>query len=188
MALPELMARLERDADERVAAIQAKARAEAAAIAEAAREQVAARRAQALAERRRSRRAALELELAGARQASRAEVLEARRALLARLRERTVAALLAAPQPAALEVLARGALRHLEGVPARVRCSEAAVQAIAVVTRAAADLEVVIDAATPPGLIFEARDGSVRVDATLEALLDRAWPRLSVELLAEVER
>ncbi len=188
MALPELMARLERDAAARIAVMQAKARAEADALVAAARDEASRRRVDALEKKRRTLRAQLELEAASARQQARAQVLEARRRLLDRVAARAAALLVEAPPGPGLELLAKAGLRFVEALPTRLSCSPAAAAQLVATVKVVPTLELVIDPNAAPGLVLEAKDGTVRIDARLETLLARAWPRLSVEVLQEVER
>lgn len=188
MALPELMARLERDAAARVAAVRSKARAEAERLIGAAREEAGRRRAAALDAHRKALRARLDLELAAARQQARAQVLDARRALLERVATRAADALRHADAPDALQAIAAEALRYVEGVPSRLICSPDTAGQVGPSVQAVPGVELVTDPQAAPGLVVEAKDGTVRIDARFDALLERAWPRLSVELLQEVER
>jgi len=189
MALDDLIARLEQDADARVQGIRRKAddevRALQAAEARAADEEAQQR----LVGRRAALQAELRRELARARQQARAEELEARRALLGRVMAR--AKLLVdevATTDAYREAVAghcAEALSYLEGLAPVVRCPPALAAALAPVVAARADATLRPDDAMGPGLVAEAKDGSVFVDSTLLARLERLEARLAVELLNE---
>ncbi len=119
MALADLIARLEHDADARIAELTAKAEAEARSLlAEASRVKETLRTTE-LSRRRASQRAKLERELADARARARAQVLEARHAVLARIfaqaRERLPALGASERWAAVLPHHLEQALRYVEG-------------------------------------------------------------------------
>ena len=192
MGLDELLGRLERDADARVAAIEARARAEVATIDAAADQASSQARGQKLAGLRADRRARLDRELAQARHAARRDRLGAEHALLDRVMVRAGTLLLELESNEAYlstipERLAE-ALRFVEGRAARVRCRPTLAPALRGGLEGRADVTIEELATMPPGFSVVATDGSVEVDDTLPARLERLRPRLLIELLAEVQR
>ena len=190
MALPDLIARLEQDAESQVEAITRRADAEVRAIDAAATEAAAAATASHLGQRRADRHIAHQRELARARRLARARELEARHALLARILDRARARLQeAAASPryaAALPTHLEEVLAYLEGLPARVRCGASEAARVGPLLSRQPEVELVVDESIGPGFLAEAADGSVFVDNTLAARLSRLETRLAVELLAEV--
>ncbi len=192
MALTDLIARLEQDADTQVEAITRQADADVLAIRSAAAQAAAASTANHLAQRRAERQAAQERELAHARRLARTRELEAQHALLGCILDRARDQMSKeAASPQYMAVLPRHleeALSHLEGLAAQVRCGPSAAAVLRSAVSARPSLDVVVDEAIGPGLVAEAADGSVIVDNTLAARLARRETRLAVELLAEVGR
>ncbi len=145
-----------------------------------------------LAGRRLQRRARLDREVAEARQAARAERLRAEHALLDRVLSRAGALLdEMGLDEAYLSTLPRRvdeALRFVDEHGARVRCRPTLAPAVraAVAHHDVVTVEEV--SAMPVGFSVVARDGSVEVDDTLAARLERLRPRLMIELLAEADR
>ncbi len=187
MALDDLIARLERDTAARVAAVQARAEGEAAELlAEAARRRDEIVRCE-LAARRAMRTARLDGELARARQRSRAERLAAERALIDQVLQRARALIdEAGREPNFVRAVARQtieALRYVEGLAPRVRARPELELALRPVAPA-----LDLDASMPFGAVVSAGDGSVRIDETLAARLERMGPALAVELHKELER
>jgi len=192
LGLDELISRLERDADARIAAIQARARADVDAIA-AESERTSSREGdEALARRRSERRAQLDRELAEARQRARADVLRAQYALLDHVMARAGASLDAMESDdayrAALPERLLDALRFVEGRGARVRCRPALAAAVRSAVAGHGDVTVEEVPSMTAGFCVVARDGSVEVDDTLPARLERLRPRVLVQLLTEIER
>jgi len=192
LGLDELLGRLERDADARVAAIEARARAEVATIDAAAAQASSQARGQKLAGLRADRRAHLDRELAKARHGARRDRLGAEHALLDRVMVRAGTLLPELESDEAYlstipERLAE-ALRFVEGRAARVRCRPALAPALRGGLEGRADVTIEELATMPPGFSVVATDGSVEVDDTLPARLERLRPRLLIELLAEVRR
>ena len=189
MGLEELVGRLERVADARVAEIQARAATEKGEIDAASAARAAHHREEALAARARERRAKLDQELAVARQRAHAERLAAEYALLERVfaRTRDLIAVLDL-DPAYLAVVPHQlerALRFVEGQPIVVRCRPALTAAAraALATHADATVEETADA--PVGVRIALLDGSMEVDDTLLGRLSRLRPRLAMELVGE---
>lgn len=190
MALADLIARLEHDADAAVRALGEEADAEARAIDEAARQERDRRMTRLVTERREVRQAALRQELYDRRRALRGQELEAREALV----ERVLARARALFDEATGTEAYRGALRerctealsYLEGVPCLVRCRPADVPVIASLG-GRDEVTVEGDERVGPGLVVESLDGSVTIDQTLDARLTRMAGHLAMELLAEVD-
>lgn len=192
MGLEELLHRLERDADKRVADIEARARGEIEAIEATAAQESSRESEAALTSLRTQRRARLEHELSEVRRAARADRLRAEHALLERVLGRAAELLdgitiddryLSAVSARLLE-----ALLFVEGRAARVRCRPALAPALRRATSARADVTVEEIASMPAGFSVVTGDGSVEVDDTLATRLQRMRPRLMLELLAEVDR
>jgi vacuolar-type H+-ATPase subunit E/Vma4 len=183
VAMTELLSALERDAQDEIRAIRD------ASAAEVARLDAEAARARAERRRRDHDAIAAELQPAADRRrdqaarAARGRVLAARAAFLARVRDATRAAL-----PAALAAradvlgprLVADALDAAGDAPAgTLRCAPSVERA----ARAAAPprVRVVVDAAVT-GVVIELERG-VRVDATLDAIVERTWPDLAAEAI-----
>jgi vacuolar-type H+-ATPase subunit E/Vma4 len=192
MGLSELTARLERDAATRIAALREKARVEAEALSSAAGESTAALLEQQLTVRRAERQARLERDLSAARQRARADVLRARHQVLERIFAAARALAAAAEEDpdylAALPKHLAESLRYVEGQPAVVRCRPGVAARVRQLLQGRADVELAETPDAAVGVEVSARDGSVTVDDTLLARLRRLEPRLSVTLLAELER
>jgi len=190
MALEDLIARLERDTDARVAKIRERAKAETDAI-EAASALLAARlRAEGLAARARERRTALDRELAAARQRGSVEQLTEAHALLERILARTRELIAGVDvDPVYLAAVRRRleeVLRFVEGQPIVVHCRPSVAPAVraALAMRSDATVEEAPDA--PVGVRVVLRDGSMEVDDTLLERLARMRARLAMELVGEV--
>jgi vacuolar-type H+-ATPase subunit E/Vma4 len=192
LGIDELVDRLERDADARVASIEARAQAEVQAI-EAAAEQVSAQaRDAALARRRTERRARLDREITEARKAARADRLRAQHAALDRALSRAAAWLDAIDRDeaylAALPERLEEALRFVGERAARVRCRPPLGPRLRDAVAGRPEVTVEEVPAMAAGFSVVTRDGSMEVDDTLPARLARLRPRLLIELLAEVDR
>ena len=154
MAIADLLRTFERDVDAEVEAILAAARSDAARVTQGAARDRSDRVATASRAFERERQAAAERELAAAGRDARIEVLAAREAMLARVREALAAELrVRAGDPGVRDALDRAARACAGDEPATVQ-------------------------ATPSGPILELASG-VRIDATLESLAARTWPRLA---------
>lgn len=192
MAINDLIARLEHDADTQVEAIARAADAEVVSIGAAAERALAARAERSLASERAIRRARFARELADRRRAARAIELAATHAAIERVFARALALLPAVSRSAAWTVvwpaLMRDALSYFGGAACRVRCAPDMAGSIRPALGAGAAVEVVEDPDVGPGAIMDALDGSVTVDATLAALLRQRGPRLSIGLLREDAR
>lgn len=187
MSLVELIARLEKDADARAAALEARVAQESAALEARAAEVRARRQADALEERRRQRRDRLEAALAEARRAHRRQRLEAQHAFVARVFARAAALLPELERDEAYLAVAAAhvaqARRFLEGEAVVARCSP---QVAARVPKGEG-VTVVEEAMASPGGVVTTVDGRVRVDNTLGARLEAARGRVEVELLRACE-
>jgi vacuolar-type H+-ATPase subunit E/Vma4 len=186
MALPDLISRLEHEAQDRARAIQEKADAEVRAI-EAATEQAVARIMARQFDRERAERDRVhQRELAMARRQARANELEARRAQIARVLKRARTLLLEiAASPAYVGAVAshvEEALSFLEGLQPRVRCQAAFAPLLQEPIARHEGAQLVIDESIGPGFVAEAADGSVVVDDTLAERLARAETRLTMAL------
>lgn len=181
MALAELLATLERDGEAQVRAELAAAEADAARI-EAAEGRARAERLTSAGSRVRAElRASADVQIADAMRAARTNVLAARAALLERLRPAVRAQL---PDRTADigDALVDAALAHARG-GGELRCAPALVARAR--ERALQAITVVADP-TVTGVVLELANGA-RIEATLDAVLDRAWVQLAPAALTHVE-
>jgi len=183
MALSDLVTQFERETEAEIRAIRSAGDAAAAQIdGEAARvraERIAVAGAAVTAELR----AAADLEIGAVARRARGEILTARAAMLDRIRDAIRGEL---PGLVASDVrlgasLVAAAIACTGGDGGELRCAPALVEAARAAAPAA--LRVEGDPAVATGAIIELSTGT-RIDATLDALLDRAWPRLACEALA----
>lgn len=184
MALSDLIARLERDAQARLDDVARRTREEIEQIEAQAGRASAQRRDAELAARRTRRQAALDRELAAARAKARGEVLRARQTLIDRIFERARALLpTRATAPEVREAIAGRVSRSLSylGGAARGRCSAELTGAL---TRPGVAWEA--DAKVPAGALLEALDGSVTIDLTLERALESGRAELAIGLAKEL--
>ena len=186
MAMPELISRLEQEAQRQVEAAARDADTEIRAIAAATERAVQEITARHLARGRAERRATQERELALARRRARARELAALYGQLARVLERARALIPeAAASTAYIDALPRHAeeaLQFLEGSRPRVRCQARFASVIQPVLAKHEGAELVVDDSAGAGLVAEAGAGSVVVDNTLAARLARVETRLAIEL------
>ncbi len=185
MGLEELVARLERDADARVAAIEAKAREEIDAFESERARAASARESEALAKKRDARTRASERELAKARRRASSDVLRARHEVfdraIARAPELLASANVDAVYRATLAARLEDALAHVTG-DAVVRCrAELADAARAALGERA---EVRVDDAVASGFVLET--ANVVIDETLASRLARMRDALVMALAAEM--
>jgi len=191
VGLAQLVARLEHEADARIASIEERARAELEGIAQQRERASSAAREQDLAVRRAARRTRLEGELAQARSQARDATLSARRAFVDRVLGRAATMLDGAERDetylSALAGQTAEVMRFVDDRPVSVRCRPALATRL---SRAPGTLAAALepDPQCPVGVILTARDGSVQIDDTLSARLQRLRGQLGPELLAEVER
>lgn len=191
MALDQLISALEEDAGKHAEAELAQAGVEAQRIAAQARDQIVRRRAEFLVRLEADLREETEIGLVEARRRSRSIVLGARQRLLDRV---FVAAASKLPSlldeaaytrtlPEELEV----ALSYLGDAPARIKCTPSLVPFLAPLVANRAGTTVQPDAALGSGFKVDSADGHVTVDGTLDARLERLRPRLSLQVLKELE-
>jgi vacuolar-type H+-ATPase subunit E/Vma4 len=190
VALDELLRTLETEAGERVAALQARARAEADQIRATRAGESARRRAVTLEAREAELRRGLARDLEAAERDARRQVLEARADVLQRIR-RCAEQLLAerAADPESLRAQAPDLERALEYLGESAAVVEAPAGLVA-------SLQARLDgrgraepqpAGARPGLTNRSADGGLTVDATPGGRLAREWGRLSIELAARLE-
>jgi vacuolar-type H+-ATPase subunit E/Vma4 len=186
MGLADLISRLEREAQGRVDAIRREADDDVRAIEAETERAVAEVTAGRLERGRVERQPADQRALAQARQQARARELEARYAEIARIlaRSRTLI-----PDVARSELYAAALPRHvdealsfLDGLRPRVRCHTGFAPIVQTTIRSHPGASLLTDDRLGPGIVAEAADGSVSVDNTLAARLDRARLRLTIEL------
>lgn len=190
MGLPELISRLEQEAQSRVRTIEQAADAEVRAI-EAATERAAVdASARHIAHERADRHAIQQRELALTRRQAHARELEARHAQLARILARAHALVPAVGASAlyleALPSHLQEAMSFVEGLPSRVRCQAALAPRLQATIAQYPDTVLAVDDTVGPGVVVEAIDGSVIVDNTLAGRLARAQASLAIELLKEL--
>jgi vacuolar-type H+-ATPase subunit E/Vma4 len=186
MALADLIARLEQEAQSRVQAIREKADADVCATDEATTRAVADIAARHLDKERAERHVIQQRELAIARREAKTREMEARRASIARILTRARALL---PESAAwrsyvdaLPSYLDEALSFLHGLRPRVRCQAAVAPVLQAAIGQYEGAQLVIDEAVGPGIVAEAGDGSVVVDNTLAGRLARAEIGLTMAL------
>lgn len=181
MPLAELLTAFERDTEAEVRAILAAGTADVARIdedaARARTEQIASAAAPAIADRR----AVDDSRIAEAAHRARAEVLVARAAMLDRIHAAVRAELTGLVDARLGAALIGVAVTCAAEEPGVLRCSPALVDAAR--AAAPATLRVEVDAAVATGAIIELASGT-QIAATLDAFLDREWPRLACEALA----
>jgi len=186
----ELIQTLEREAEARSEAILEGAREAASRVAEDAERELEHRVEGQVEAREREWRRDAGGRVAVARRAAAEQALGARAELLREVFERAARRLADIPGSPRYEAAAAGLLeRALSFLPpggVEVLCDPATARAVApAAERAGARIEARPGAA--PGLVARATDGSVSVDATLEALLERLRPGLAMEIAARVE-
>lgn len=186
MALAELIARLEHEAQERVRAIQEEADAEVRAIEQATEKGIAEIMSRQFARERDERFVVQQRELTMARRQARGGEIEAQHAVIGRVLERARTLLpeigaspaYAAVVPAHLHE----ALSFLQGLQPRVRCQAGFVAILHAAIDAHDGAQLVVDESVPPGFVAQAADGSVVVDDTLAARFARGKSRLTMAL------
>jgi vacuolar-type H+-ATPase subunit E/Vma4 len=191
MALAELLRTLEQEADERVAALLAKARADAEGLRAGRAGETARRRATALGAREAELRATAARTLEEARRETKRRLLEARAEVLERIWSRAEALLAErVADPGLSSVLAgelERALDYLGAAPAVVEAPAPVLEVLR--QKLGGRAQVLLQPATAhrPGLVVRSADGSLTVDASPASRLARAWPRLAIELAARLE-
>ncbi len=187
MGLEELVARLERDADARVASIEEACRSEVAAI-ESDRECAASLRTTGeLAKRRSERRVRLDREASAARREARRAVLEAQRAVVERVLERAAKLLEDAHRDevyrSTLASRLASALAYVRG-RATIRCRPELVDPLRGALAGNEDVSILEDAAVRDG--FRVESGAMEIDETLAARLRAMRDTLAIDLLKEI--
>ena len=191
MPLAELLGTLEKEADERIAALLAKARADAERLRTDRAEVTARRRAAALGAREAELRAGAARALEETRRETTRRLLEARAEALERIRSRAEALLAERiADPALWPVLAgelERALGYLGAAPAVVEAPAPVLEALR--RRLGGRTQTVLQPTTAhrPCLVVRSADGSLTVDAALASRLARAWPRLAIGLAARLD-
>jgi len=187
LAIDELIEALEREAAARVEGILADGRERAARLEAQHAEEHAQRRAESLSAEEARYRKAAESALASARQHAVERVLRARAALLDRVFATAEASLREAEQSARYrEGLTRRldeALRYLTGRDAIVRCRPELAKAMRPIVGRFDGVRVSVDRDAAPGFAIDAADGSLSIDETLPARLERMRPSLAIEIL-----
>lgn len=188
--MQELIETLEREAEARSESILAEAREAAAALVLDAERQLEGRiEARIEAGARKWRRNATR-RVAEARRAAEERVLAARAKLLGTVFELAATRLAGIPDTPRYQALAPRlldrALSFLPPTGVTVVCDPATARAV---TSTGESSEARIEArpGAPPGIVAQASNGSVTVDATLGAFLERLRPALAMEIAARVE-
>jgi vacuolar-type H+-ATPase subunit E/Vma4 len=186
MALAELIARLEHDAQLRIEAIEKDADEQVRAREAAAAQAAHATAARFVDEERRQRALAHARLLSQARRAARARELEVIHIVVHRVldRARELADEVAGSieHTDVLAAYAEEALSFLEGVRCRLRCPPWLASTMQAVVARHPNATLVADEAMGAGVIAEAEDESVLVDNTLHARLNRLAPELASEI------
>jgi V/A-type H+/Na+-transporting ATPase subunit E len=189
MGLDALTARLERDADAMVAAIREASEAQARACLAQADADAAQRREELLGRREQERREAIDRELADTRRRLRAELLAAQRALLDRVfaRAQQLAESLSEDPGlrAAIQSHLHEVLFYLGDRNAQLRCPPCLGAQLEPLLAGRTGIELVVDEQAPLGIHARSRDGSLTIDNTLIARLERIRLQLEPMLLRE---
>jgi vacuolar-type H+-ATPase subunit E/Vma4 len=189
MALSDLIARLEQEAQSRVETIQREADAEVQAIDADAEQRVQEITARELEHGRAERHVGRERDRAFARRQARARELEALhgqiRKILSRARTLVPEVGASTRYVAALPSHLEQALRFVEGLRPRVRC-QAACAVVLAPSAARCGVQLEIDESVGPGVLVDVGDGSVLVDNTLTGRLARGERGLTMELAREL--
>lgn len=171
MPLPDLLAALEREAEDRMARDRAAALAEADRITTEARERLTRRQELELARATARLRAEAEREQSQASRAAEQAVLTSREALLARVlalgRERLLAREPGAGERQAVTALLGDALRYLDGGPVAVQASPTLLDLVRGALTDRPDHAVTAEPSVPAGGIVRGEGGRVTVDASL---------------------
>ena len=183
MALPDLLQRLEEEAEARIAALLEAARADAARIAAESAVRLADRHAAEMTSREAALRAEAARAAASARRDADGRLLVARNQTLQRILGRMEQLLVERRgSEAVLSCLAAdldAALTYLDGA-ASVRCQPELVPWLEARLSARAGVAVQPDPTVGTGAVLRAADGSVEIDATVEQRLARLRPELTV--------
>ena len=191
MALDQLITALEEDADKQAHSELEQARGEAQRIATQTRDQKVRRRAEFLVRMEGDLREETEIELVEARRRSRNIVLGARQRLLDRVftaAEARLPGLLEEPAYRdALPEELKTALSYVGDEPATIACSPQLSGIIEALVAGRAGTTIRPEDSVGSGFKVHSADGYVTVDVTLDARLERLRPRLSLEVLRELE-
>jgi vacuolar-type H+-ATPase subunit E/Vma4 len=192
MSLESLLSALSREAEAQIESDLAGARAEAEAITSSARERTERRRAELAAVRDAERHAAVEVTLLAARRDSARELLDAQRAFLERVfaavRPTLVDALTTSAYRNALPGLLADALASVGGRQISVRGHPRMLADLRAAIAPLANTGVEGDETLGAGFRIIADGGAVEVDCTLEGRLAALAPRLSIEILEQLEK
>jgi vacuolar-type H+-ATPase subunit E/Vma4 len=187
VALPDLIAALEHEAEQRAAAIRNDAEAEAQAIVAAAEARCAAQQQQAVRAFERLFQADAQRQLIEARRAARARWLAARSALLERVRSAVQAELAGTLTTPAYRAHLYAALErawpYVEGAVV-IRCSPAIETLVRSLTAARPAVTVTPDAALGHGFCMQA--GALEIGGTLEDDVAAAWPHIAIEIMRAI--
>jgi vacuolar-type H+-ATPase subunit E/Vma4 len=190
MALKDLLRTLEREAAARTEEIRRRAQQEADRVRTEADAERERRRLTILSAKEAELRKEVAGELEAARRAALTRRLEARSTVLARIRTRVAARLDTRADDVGLLPLVRSnllrALEYAGDGDLVVTTSRGMVPALerALEGRAGARVEA---ASNGGGVTVRAVDGAWAVDATFRSRLDRAWPRLAIDLVRRLE-
>ncbi len=191
MAIEQLLAVLEQDAEAERQTILAEARSEADRIRREAAERATERRAQLLAPRERAWRQAAALAVEEARQQGRTEILAARAGLLDRIfamvRSRLPAMLRDSRYHGALADQLADALTYVGDQPCIVRCPPPIGDTLRSITAGREAVTVVEDPNAPPGFTVRSPEDRVVVDQTLEGRLERLQSILALQSLSDLQ-
>lgn len=191
MALQDLLAALEREAEQRIAAEQAEAATAAAALLRDAEARRVAHREDRLARERARLEAAAAREVALATRDAEHAVLTAREALVERVlvlvREGLARDPLSAAEAAALATLAERALAHAGDRPAGVRATPS-LQPVLAARWLGRGLAVEADEAVSAGSQVATTDGRVVIDASLPGRLTAREADARIHILASLEQ
>jgi vacuolar-type H+-ATPase subunit E/Vma4 len=192
MSVDALIARMTLEAQTRIAAIRARADAQAAALAESGARASSRDLEQALAAREAERGSAFAIERAEAQRRAAVAVLNAQHAFLDRVfaRAESFAAQAQADRryldalPGEIAAVAR----YLGGRAAKLHCRGDLAECLRPLLADAPQLELGVDDQVPAGFIAIAGDGSCTIDVTLVARLSALRPQLQASLLAQAPK
>ena len=194
MGLEALLTHLHDETRTRAETVRREAVERARAMSEAAEADFSRRLAEGVAERERTLAADAGRRLSEVRREARLAVLAARERVLGRVYAAAVAAFERVVRDPAYHARLGVELAQalaLVPPPAVVRCRPGLEKVLAAAAthlgHGADALAITADASRGPGFVLTAADGSVTVDATLTARLQRAWPALAIEVLQALE-
>jgi vacuolar-type H+-ATPase subunit E/Vma4 len=192
MTVDALIARLNADAQARIAAVRAGADAEISALAKASMKQSSRSVEQTLASRRTARQSAFAVERAATQRHAAASLLTAQHAFLDRVFARAESLAEAADTDSRhLDALPRqvaAVVVYLGDRPATLRCRVELEAHLRPLLGDAPQIELVADTGVPAGFIVSARDASCTIDCTLRARLAALRPKLEAGLLPRMPK